>query len=102
MYGYQGSLKAKKGKGDELASILLASSKVLADVKGSLQYIVSRDVNDSDRIYVMEIWDTKEDHDNSLKNQEVRNLISKAVPILEESPKKGLEMQVLGGLGLKN
>ena len=33
MYGYQGSLQAKKGKGDELASILLASSKVLANVK---------------------------------------------------------------------
>lgn len=102
MYGYQGILKAKKGKGNELASILLASSKVLATVKGSSQYIVSRDINNPDIIYVTEIWESKEDHDNSLMNPEVKNLISKAIPILDESPKKGLEMNVLGGLGLKS
>ena len=100
MYGYHGTLKAKKGKGDELASILLASSKVLANVQGSSHYVVSRDVTDSDVIYVTEFWDSKEDHDNSLKNPDVRSLISKAIPILDESPKKGLEMKVLGGLGL--
>ena len=49
-----------------------------------------------------EIWESKEDHDNSLKNQDIRNLISRAIPILAENPKQGLEMQVLGGLGLKN
>ena len=96
-----GLLKAKKGRGDELASILLASSKILATIKGSSHYVVSRDINDADVIYVTEFWNSKEDHDNSLKNPEVRALISKALPILNESPKNGLEMNVLGGLGLK-
>lgn len=51
-------------------------------------------------IYVTEIWDSKEDHDNSLKVEGVRELIMSAMPILDEQPTKGQELEILGGTGI--
>lgn len=100
MYGYIGNLKAKEGKGLELSTILLDASKVLKQVKGSVQYIISKDATNEDIIWITEIWQTKEDHDNSLQEPEIRSLISKAIPLLSENPQKGQELHILGGLGL--
>lgn len=60
--------------------------------------MVSQDSTDEDLIWITEVWDRKEDHDNSLKIVEVRELISKAIPIVSVPPQKGIEMKVLGGI----
>ena len=99
-YGLHGSLKAKKGKGDELASILVEASQLVSQTKGCLLYVVSKDSQDKDIIWVTEIWDTKADHDNSLKEPAIRSLISTAMPILGGTPEKGQELEVIGGYGI--
>ena len=100
-YGLHGSLKAKKGKGEELALILLEASKLVAKTKGCISYVVSKDVQDQEVIWVTEIWETKADHDNSLKDPAVRSLISKAIPILGGTPESGQELEIIGGHGLE-
>ena len=55
---------------------------------------------DVNSVYVTEIWESKDDHDNSLKVKGVRELIMKAMPILDGQPTKGQELEILGGAGI--
>lgn len=99
-YGLHGKRMAKEGRIDQLAAILLEAAKVVSKVEGCLLYLVSEDDNDSQTIWITEVWETKEAHDNSLKLTGVKELISKAIPILDGQPEKGLEFHVLGGFGI--
>ena len=101
-YGLHGALKAKQGKGSELASILLEASAIVSQLNGCLLYMVSKDSILSDEIWVKEVWKTKDNHDNSLKNPSVQALISKAIPLLNGTPVKGQELFVLSDLGIKS
>ena len=93
-YGLFGKLVAIEGKGAELLDILLESSKLMKLRNDCAEYSVSVDLNDENIIWVYEIWDSKEAHDQSLQDPNVRNLISNAIPILAESPQKGIETKV--------
>ena len=99
-YGLFGSLKATPGKGDELASILLEASRLIATAKGCHIYVVSRDTQDDTLVWINEVWDTREDHDNSLHVTGVKELISRAMPLLAGKPTPGMTLRVLGGKGL--
>ena len=99
-YLLHGKLTAKKGHRDELATILLDASKLVSTAKGCRLYVIGLDNSDNNSVFVTEIWDAKEDHDNSLNVEGVRELIVKAMPILEEQPTKGQELEILGGTGV--
>ena len=99
-YLLHGKLTAKDGYGEKLTSILIQASKIVSTAKGCILYVVGKDQGDMNSVWVTEIWDSKEDHDNSLKDQAVRELISQAIPILDGPPQKGQELTVLGGKGL--
>lgn len=99
-YGLHGKLKAKPGKGDELSSLLMEDLK--NGMPGCHIYLVAKDSENPDHIWVTEVWDSKEDHDNSLKLESVRATIAKAMPLLDGMPEKGTVTQVLGGLGLQD
>lgn len=98
-YLLHGKLTAITGQQDALAEILLEASKLLSKVKGCKLYAVSKDASETNAVYVTEIWDSKEDHDLSLKVEGVRELIMKVMPLLDGPPSKGQELEVLGGLG---
>jgi quinol monooxygenase YgiN len=100
MYFLHGKLTAKAGHANELTNILLDASKLVATTKGCKLYVIGKDANDVNGVYVTEIWDSKEDHDNSLKLEEVRALITKAMPIIDGQPQKGQELEILGGTGI--
>ncbi len=99
-YLLHGTLKAKEDKQTELAGILLKASKLISSAKGCQLYIVSLHKGDSSSVYITEIWDSKEDHDNSLQIDGVRELIMKAMPILDSTHQKGQELEILGGVGI--
>jgi quinol monooxygenase YgiN len=101
-YLLHGKLTAKNGHADELTDILVQASKVVSTAKGCKLYVVSRDSNDVNAIWVTEIWDSKADHDASLTASGVKELIMKAMPIIDrEAPKdKGQELELIGGVGL--
>lgn len=100
MYQLHGNLRAKKDKGEELANILIEASQIVGSLKTCKLYIISLDKQENDLIWITEIWDSKEDHYNSLELDQVRVLISKALPLLAEMPNKGQEFEVIGGYGL--
>ena len=99
-YGLHGKLKSIAGSGEKLTQILLAASKLVSTVKGCRLYLVSKDKTDNDTIWVTEVWDSKEDHANSLNAEGVKALISQAMPLIDGRPEKGQELEVLGGKGL--
>jgi quinol monooxygenase YgiN len=100
-YFLHGKLKAKAGQGKELAALLLKAAAAMPEVKGCVVYAISKDQSDPDAVWVTEIWDSKEDHDGSLKLESVRALISQAMPIINGMPQKGQELEVLGGMGIE-
>lgn len=100
-YGLHGKLTATKGNADKLSSILLEASRLVSTAKGCHLYMVSKDKNDKNSVWVTEIWDSKEDHDNSLNVEGVKELIGQAMPMLDGNPEKGQELEILGGAGVK-
>lgn len=68
--------------------------------EGCRIYLISIDKTDPDAVWITEVWDSKEDHDNSLKYPGVKELISQAMPLLDGMPQKGQELDIIGGAGL--
>lgn len=101
LYGLHGRLIAKEGKAKELSKILLDASALMKSAKGCYLYTVSIDKSSPNEVWVTEIWESKEDHANSLDVAGVKELIGKAIPLLDGSPQKGQELEILGGLGIK-
>lgn len=99
-YLLHGKLTARQWHRDELATLLMEASKLVSAAQGCKLYVVSLDKTDINSVYITEIWDNKEDHDNSLNVEGVKELIAKAIPLLEGNPSKGQELEVLGGAGI--
>lgn len=99
-YALFGKIQAKSGKGRQLAEMLLAGTKTLERAKGCLLYLVSRKPDEPDAVYVMEVWESREDHQNSLKIPAAREVIKQAMPLIEKVP-EGITLEVLGGKGMK-
>jgi quinol monooxygenase YgiN len=96
MYGLIGKMRAKPGERDALIGYILESS---ATMPGCLSYVVARDPQDPDAIWVSEVWDREESHKASLGLPAVQAAIAKARPIIA-----GFDSQVVtepvGGYGL--
>ena len=98
MYLLQGKLTAVDGAQEELASILIEASKLMENVAGLELYLVGKVQDDPHGVYVTELWHSKEDHDNSLQYPGVKELIVRAMPLLDGAPEKGKEIQVLNAV----
>jgi quinol monooxygenase YgiN len=99
MYSMTGKLTAKAGKRSELTSILLRAAEGVSHITECRAYIVLEDLHDENSVWVFEMWDTQQAHDDSLKDEQVRALIAEAMPILAGAP-SGSELRVMGGHGL--
>ena len=100
MYAMTGKLLAQPGKRDALAGILLRASEMVSGMSGCRAYIVLEDVKNESAVWVFEMWDDKESHDASLKDERVRSLIAEAMPFMGGAP-EGSELRILGGYGLR-
>jgi quinol monooxygenase YgiN len=99
-YFLHGKLTAKSGHRDELAAILIEASQLVSTAKGCKLYVIGKAESAPNDVYVTEIWESKEDHDNSLKLEGVRALIMKAMPLIDGQPTKGQELEIVGGTGI--
>ena len=99
MYAMNGKLFAQPGKRDALAGILLRAAEMVSTMPGCHAYIVMADEKDISAIWVFEMWNDKESHDASLKDERVRALIAEAMPIMGAAP-EGSELKILGGYGV--
>ena len=96
MYGLIGKINAASGQQDELISILLAGAEAMP---GCLSYVVAKDTSDSNAIWVTEVWDSQESHQNSLSLPSVAAAISRGRPLIAGFGER-FETNPVGGHGL--
>jgi quinol monooxygenase YgiN len=94
-----GAFKAQPGKGEELARILLEAAKGLRPDERCLLYVVSRDLDQPDMVWVTEAWTDREAHDASLRAPGVPEMIARARPLIAGMEGRA-EFTPLGGKGL--
>ena len=96
MYGLIGKIRAVPGQRDALAAILLRG---MAGMPGCKSYMVAEDLEDSDALWVTEVWDSQESHVASLSLPSVQDAIREGRPVIAEFSQR-TETNVLGGHGL--
>ena len=99
-YALLNKLTAKPGKRDEVMKILLEAGKPFNDNPACLLYLVYKDVNDPNVIWVEDLWTNKDNHTAALARPEVRPLVAQAIPLLEGMPEQR-EIEPVGGKGLE-
>jgi len=85
-YGLIVKFKTHQDTRDAFISILLQAARSVQNLKGCHQYTIAKDVANEDIVIVSEIWDTKEEHDNSLKMEGSKEFIAQAMPLLNGRP----------------
>jgi len=79
MYGLIGKLVATDGDRDALAEILLRGS---SEMPGCLSYIVARDAQDGNALWVTEVWESEGHHRASLSLPQVQEAIARGKPFI--------------------
>lgn len=79
MYGRVGKLKAVAGQREALIAALSAGS---AAMPGNISYVIARDAEDADGIWIWESWDSAESHQASLALPQVKQAISIGRPLI--------------------
>jgi quinol monooxygenase YgiN len=96
MYGLIGKMNAVAGQRDALLAILLGST---GEMPGCLSYVIAKDLQDPDALWITEVWDSKESHDASLSLPQVREAIAKGRPLIAGFS-NGTVTEPVGGHGL--
>jgi quinol monooxygenase YgiN len=96
MYGLIGKIIAVVGQRDALITILLEG---VAGMPGCLSYIVARDPDNAEAIWVTEIWDSAESHAASLSLPSVQQAITRGRPLIAGFSERFVT-QPVGGHGL--
>jgi quinol monooxygenase YgiN len=96
MYGLIGKLDALPGQRDVLISVLIEG---VAGMPGCLSYVVARDAEDPDGIWVTEVWESEADHEASLSLPSVQAAIQKGRPLIAGLSSRYVTKPV-GGHGL--
>src|SRR5688572_15714610 len=81
-YGMLNRITTKPGQRDAVVQILLSGARMQGAMGGCEVYIVHTSPTDANQIWVTEVWRSKEDHEASLKNADVRALIEKGRPLI--------------------
>ncbi len=96
MFGLIARLRATDGDREELEQILL---KALHDLPGCLSYVIARDLEDANAIWVTEVWEDEDSHEDSLKLPAVQQAIARAKPMIAGFDQRVITRPV-GGHGI--
>lgn len=99
MYAMTGKLVAQNGKRSALVEILKKAAVLVGEIPECRLYIVHEDIANETHIWVYELWDDKQAHDDSLSAEQIRALIMQARPLLAAAP-DGAELRMVGGHGV--
>ena len=96
MYGLIGKIKSLPNQREELISILLEG---VQSMPGCLSYVVALDPTDADAIWITEVWDSQQSHQESLALPAVQQAISKGRHLIAGFGER-FETSPIGGFGL--
>jgi quinol monooxygenase YgiN len=77
-----GRFRAEPGQGDPLSAILLEAAEALRANESCLLYVVSRELDDPDTIWVTEAWTDRDAHAASLDDPAAKEQIARALPLI--------------------
>jgi quinol monooxygenase YgiN len=92
-----GKATAKAGKGAELAQILLAAAAELESDAGCRLYLINRQADSPDVIWVTELWRSQADLDASIERIRGTSGVAEAMALVEDW--QMVELDLLGGKG---
>lgn len=96
MYGLIGKMRAQPGQRDALIAILLGGT---ANMAGCLSYVVAKDAQDADAIWITETWTDQASHKASLALPSVQAAITSGRPLIAGFDAR-FETEPVGGQGL--
>ncbi len=96
MHGVIDKLIAHDGKRDELIAILLKGTR---DMPGCLSYVVAKDREDENALWVTEVWESLQKHEESFLLDSVQEIIAKGKPLIAGFGER-IETSPVGGHGL--
>ena len=99
-FGLVGGFQANPGQGDALADLLLQAARALDAIAECELYVISRSDDDPDAVWVTEVWTSREAHQASLEDDEIRRLIVQARPLIAGLGER-FELSPVGGKGLR-
>lgn len=92
---------AQRGRGEELAKLLLRAADALRDTPGCELYMINRSAADPDHIWVTELWLDQDSLDASLEQlgtEDGKAQIAEVTTLLAGPPER-VDLEPLGGLG---
>jgi quinol monooxygenase YgiN len=92
-----GKAIAKEGKSDGLVEILLAAAADLGDDPGCELYLVNRQVDEPEIIWITELWRSQDDLDASLERIRGSDQVASALALAESW--EMIELEPVGGKG---
>ena len=96
MYGLIGKIVAAEGRRDELAEILIEG---VGGMPGCLSYVVAKDTNEANALWVTEVWDSEASHERALSLTAVQEAIRRGRPLIADFAERQVTIPV-GGHGL--
>lgn len=99
MYAMAGKLVAQNEKRAELVELLKQAADLVGEIPQCHLYAIHEDLSNGTHVWVYELWNDKQSHDDSLSNERIRGLIMRARPLLVAAP-EGAELRVVGGYGV--
>jgi quinol monooxygenase YgiN len=93
MWGMVAKITLLPGKRDEMLQILEESA---AHMQGCLSYVVAKDANDENTVWVTEVWDKMASHDASLSLPAVKNAVPRAKAIVSNFERIAITTPVWG------
>jgi quinol monooxygenase YgiN/mannose-6-phosphate isomerase-like protein (cupin superfamily) len=95
--GRYAKMIAKPGRGDDLAAAMLAVAASLQDVPGCDLYVVNRELDDPETIWVTELWRSQEDLDAALQGDAAEPSIGAVRDLMDAFER--IDLEPLGGVG---
>jgi quinol monooxygenase YgiN len=93
-----GKATAKEGQGGELAELLLAAADDLEADPGCELYLINRQADRPDVVWVTELWRSQADLDASIEQVRGSDRVARALTMVETW--EMVELDLLGGKGL--
>ncbi|WP_433945731.1 putative quinol monooxygenase [Paenibacillus sp. SN-8-1] len=97
-FGLYTKFKTHEGQRDALVDLLLAVASGMESVEGCDLYVVNIPDNETNSIWVTEIWNDPSAHKASLTLEEARVLIERAKPFITGIEQ--IKLNPLGGKGI--
>jgi len=84
-YGFQATMTAKPGRGDELVDLLMTGLEDgnPASTDYCLVYLISRSAADPDVVHLTEGWTSEEDHHRLFAGEAAQAMVAKFATLLE-------------------